>query len=350
MSFNIAAYHSSKSVKLSDSYAVRLINSKDESVDVLCASFTVPKPEFHEEVYNYGNVGQTFLIPNYESVKEVTIELFEIPVYIKNFFVGNGQAGLNYSLSQKFDKNNFAKNTANYNSLFDFKNLFIEIYSNNLKDIVYTYKFDDLKISKYSTYDLDYTSDALCKMSISFFFQKYEKFDGPYVEPKEAATFSYAVTDFNDKDFNYIPERLKSIYVEDIGVVTPAGQRGLMATVDKPTGYIRGLGAIDELRHTNPALEREIMVNAGKLISNSKTGFISRDINADKLIDITLVQISQNGNISDSEVQEYKRVINEKMIDYQTADDKDKEIARIRLQNTIANIIAEANYKDKLSK
>ncbi len=94
MLVNLTKFWNNKSIKLSDSFDVLLTVGDKEKRLINCTGFTIPKLEYEEETYEYGNVAQVFQKPKYDSCKEMTLEFTETMV------------GTNYSymLSRIFDE------------------------------------------------------------------------------------------------------------------------------------------------------------------------------------------------------------------------------------------------------
>lgn len=189
MSLSISNFFQAKSVKLSDSFIVTLTFPEEDPISLVnCTGFTVPKIEYNEEILYYGNVSQAFLIPKYDSVKEMSIKFLEsqndsiLQRLIRNEdFEGKGNSsflnlGNGYRLEQKRATNGYSINYGYYNiDDFDLEELRIDIYDNNFNSIIYSYLFNNLKIIKYEMYDLDYSNESPCEVNMSFMFEGYAK-------------------------------------------------------------------------------------------------------------------------------------------------------------------------------
>lgn len=168
-------YYKKKSIKLSDAFTVYIkLNDKDQEKEyTTCTGFTLPKLEFTEETQFYGNTSQTFLIPNYESCKELTLEFYEVisdkDSEIMELFIENNMA---YKLDQKY-LDGLAVNNGTYTNKY-IKSITINILDNRLNLNTAKYKFRNLKISNYTLYNLNYTQDSPCKISITFSFESLE--------------------------------------------------------------------------------------------------------------------------------------------------------------------------------
>lgn len=175
MSLNIVGnYYKLKSIKLSDSFAVYMqLKAQDEFIEYTsCTGFTLPKLENDEDHWIYGNVSQTFIIPKYDSCKELTLEFYEETGVdnIENFIYNK----LCYSLQQSFDNTGLTKNYGSYETQY-INGIKIKILDNNFHRFIYEYDFNKLKIVNYNLYNLDYATDAPCKISITFSFEGYSR-------------------------------------------------------------------------------------------------------------------------------------------------------------------------------
>ena len=174
---SLTNYWSSKSIKLSDAFEVLIQYSPTSQFETMvnCTGFTLPKLEYDEETYEYGNLAQVFVVPKYDSCKEVTLEFYET-MKDKNFSVTTSKIFnyMGYKLNQKFD-NWLSVNSANYTIDKYISTIDIKVLDNKLWRYIYKYHFDNLKIVNYSIYNLDYQSDTPCTISITFSFESYKK-------------------------------------------------------------------------------------------------------------------------------------------------------------------------------
>lgn len=184
---NLTQFWNNKSIKLSDAFDVLVKyayydkNGKEVSYTrlVSCTGFTIPKLEYEEETYEYGNVAQIFLTPKYDSCKELTLEFIERMEKQNN--THNHSVTLNkimslmgYKLNQKFSQG-LMTNQAEYDIDSGIPELLIKIMNNKLWRYKYQYHFNNLKIVNYTTYNLDYQSDSPCKVSVTLSFESYKK-------------------------------------------------------------------------------------------------------------------------------------------------------------------------------
>lgn len=192
MAINMQSYFLKKSVKLSDSFVVYA----DGKELVSCCGFTLPKLEYTEETIKYGNVTQSFLIPKYDNLQQVTIDVIENTAgtirkklfttsksHSHAFWVGGDG---NVAVAQKYrdggyvDENNVVYTTTDKDGYLlgytpTFEELKITILSNKLTSKVLTYKFTNLRLVNMKKYELNYSSEDTCKWSLTFIFDSYEK-------------------------------------------------------------------------------------------------------------------------------------------------------------------------------
>ena len=177
-----------KSIKLSDAFAV-YIKLKESSNFVEytdCTGFTIPKFEQEEDLYTYGNMSQTFLIPKYDSCKEFSLTFYDtIDKPKEEFFLNN----IVYKLNQNFNNDGLGSNYANYLQNNKIDTIKIKVADNLLHKFVYEYVFKDCKIVNYSLYNLDAQTDSPCQLTFNFSFESFAKNDlneMPYTEPPKA--------------------------------------------------------------------------------------------------------------------------------------------------------------------
>ena len=174
----IGNYFTYKSIKLSDAFAVyiKLKNGGKEQMSEYpeCTSFTIPKFEQEEDTMVYGNTSQTFLIPKYDSCREMSLTFYE------TLFDGNSKLDFiknnaSYNLTQKFDGGGLAANLGTYHyNMID--TILIKVANNVLHKFVYAYEFKNLKVINYSLYNLDNQTDAPCQITVNFAFESFRKY------------------------------------------------------------------------------------------------------------------------------------------------------------------------------
>ena len=188
---NLYEYQNTKTVKLSDSYSVELwldkddfstantpANKKDKVLNLEtvpenyklvlfnCTDVTLPAFKYKPEIYKYGNNEKTFLVPDYSSLDDVTIELMEYYDNNDNLVV---QQLVNLFLNKIFDPETFTYKMHDY-----IKQLEIKVYNNNFSSLIYVYRFKNLKLTNYTKYDLDYSSANPAKWKLTFSYMEYQ--------------------------------------------------------------------------------------------------------------------------------------------------------------------------------
>lgn len=172
MGLNILG-HQAKSVSpvLNDVFVVKIMWNQGEEYEELpsCVGFTPPSPKWKVELQSFGNNSCKFLIPDYDSVEDATIELLEY----SDLRVSDKIAKmLSYVFDFNVDKWWYLEKNIH--------EIVVEVYDNTFSSIKYTYVFRYIKITKYNNYDLSYTDDSPVKWSISFNFMYYKQYAGVY--------------------------------------------------------------------------------------------------------------------------------------------------------------------------
>lgn len=188
---NLYQYQTKKTVKLSDAYSVDLYLRADDfatantpakdktkvlNLDAIpenyklelfnCTDVTLPSFKYKTEIYKYGNNEKTFLIPDYSSLDDLSIELMEYYDKNDNLVV---QQLVNLFLNKLFNTDTFSYRMHNYIDRLD-----INVYDNNFSTLMYTYTFKYLKLTNYTKYDLDYSSNNPAKWKLSFSYMEYQ--------------------------------------------------------------------------------------------------------------------------------------------------------------------------------
>ena len=190
---NVYGYLTTKTVKLSDSYQVRLKlddsdfwsgNSPKENRYALktakpengeielceCTSVTLPSYKPKEEIFEYGNNSKTIIYMDPTSLGDLEIELIE-------HYSENGTLAItslvNLFLSKLFDEDTFEYKLTDYIpelTVYVFNNIFTAVY---LK-----YVFKELKLVDYSKFDLDYSSADIAKWTLKFSYRSFYVLSG----------------------------------------------------------------------------------------------------------------------------------------------------------------------------
>jgi hypothetical protein len=165
-----------------------------EAVELFnCVGFSIPKIyEWKEEVHNYGNMSQKFLIPKVDILPTVTIELLEyinddndlaVRKILSNIDAESGRISYSnaYNIKERYNAS-YRFNSDDYNDKKlenDLNSLTIKILNNKLTKCIYAYRFTNLIIIKAEPYEFSYEDDGVCKWTISFISTKMEKIDYP---------------------------------------------------------------------------------------------------------------------------------------------------------------------------
>ena len=190
---NLYEYQTKKTVKLSDAYSIDLYLDKEDfatdstpakdktkvlNLDAIpnnykmelfnCTDVTLPAFKYKTEIYKYGNNEKTFLLPDYSSLDDLSIELMEYYDKNDNLVV---QQLVNLFLNKLFDTDTF---TYRMHKNAYIKQLDVNVYDNNFSMLMYTYTFKYLKLTNYTKYDLDYSSNSPAKWKLSFSYMEYE--------------------------------------------------------------------------------------------------------------------------------------------------------------------------------
>ena len=181
---DIFSWTKRKTVKLSDSYQVyirlydanNLADGSDKFYELVelqeCTSVKLPNYKYKEEIYEYGNNSKTFIIPDYSGMEDLEIELLENYTNTGHPAIRNV---VDACLHKLFDQKTFAYKLTDY-----VPELIIRVWTNNFTSPTIEYVFKNLKLTDYTVYDLDYSSDSIAKWSLKFAFQSYIVYD--YVE------------------------------------------------------------------------------------------------------------------------------------------------------------------------
>ena len=169
-SCNLNRWANTKTVQLSDTYQVYIklydTGTFSEYAEMQeCTSVKLPNYKLKEEIYDYGNNSKKFLIPDYEGLEDLELE------FIENYSTSGEMTIRNIvdlCLHKLFDQEKFAYKLDDY-----IPEIKINIVNNTFDRLVFSYVFKNLKLTDYSIYDLDYSSDSIVKWSLKFSYQSY---------------------------------------------------------------------------------------------------------------------------------------------------------------------------------
>ena len=190
---NVYGYLTTKTVKLSDSYQVRLkldgsdfwsSNSPKENRYALktakpengeielceCTSVTLPSYKPKEEIFEYGNNSKTIIYMDPTSLGDLEIELIE-------HYSENGTLAItslvNLFLSKLFDEDTFEYKLTDY-----IPELTVYVFNNIFTTVYLKYVFKELKLVDYSKFDLDYSSTDIAKWTLKFSYRSFYVLSG----------------------------------------------------------------------------------------------------------------------------------------------------------------------------
>lgn len=190
---NVYGYLTNKTIKLSDSYQVRLKlddsdfwsgnspknnryalkTAKPENGEIElceCTSVTLPSYKPKEEIFEYGNNSKTIIYMDPTSLGDLEIELIE-------HYSENGTLAItslvNLFLSKLFDEDTFEYKLTDY-----IPELTVYVFNNIFTTVYLKYVFKELKLVDYSKFDLDYGSADIAKWTLKFSYRSFYVLSG----------------------------------------------------------------------------------------------------------------------------------------------------------------------------
>ena len=190
---NVYGYLTNKTIKLSDSYQVRLKlddsdfwsgnspknnryalkTAKPENGEIElceCTSVTLPSYKPKEEIFEYGNNSKTIIYMDPTSLGDLEIELIE-------HYDENGTLAItslvNLFLSKLFDEDTFEYKLTDY-----IPELTVYVFNNIFTTVYLKYVFKELKLVDYSKFDLDYSSADIAKWTLKFSYRSFYVLSG----------------------------------------------------------------------------------------------------------------------------------------------------------------------------
>lgn len=231
-----------KTVKLSDAYTVRIKMDDSSEYKELpeCLSVSLPSYKYKEEIYKYGNNEKKFLIPDYTGLEDLSLDFMEnYREDIKDYAYLRIQDLVNIFLNRLYDP---TAGVASYNLTDYIKEIVVSVYKNNFSDVVIEYVFNDLKLTDYTKYDLDYTAADLAKWTLKFSYQSY------YVRLAESSQPSASENAYNAGEAQYkaMQEAMGQAYRGGRGARTPREDQNMARRHE------------ESLRNGESALDNEI--------------------------------------------------------------------------------------------
>lgn len=270
---NLYEYQQKKTVKLSDSYSITLWlsekdfakndTSKEDKTRLLnfesipsnyaielfcCTDVTLPSFKYKSEIYKYGNNEKTFLIPDYSSLDDLTIELMDYYDANNNLVV---EQLVNLFLNKLFDSKTFTYKMHDY-----IKGLDVNVYDNNFSSKIEVYSFKNLKLTNYTKYDLDYASNNPAKWKLSFSYMGYQA--------TQAGEYSYGVNGETDPGIK--PQAETNVETNNqfaaLYAASMQGRAGRAASESSsmltPNAYTNNSTEIEQLGKKNKGLSKKL--------------------------------------------------------------------------------------------
>ena len=155
-------------VKLSDAYVITYKMNDDSSTLYNCIGFTLPTYKFKNEVIKFGNRSKAFLIPDYSSLEDLQVTLFETEncdalKFINKCMNVNGSSEHNGTISS-------------YNPFSSIYSITVDVYNNQLTKLKASFSFTNCKLVSYSRdFQFSYKDSSLPTYTISFSYEGYKK-------------------------------------------------------------------------------------------------------------------------------------------------------------------------------
>ena len=157
-------------VKLSDAYIIRYYKNRNDKQNILynCLGFTLPTYKFKNEVIKFGNRSKAFLIPDYSSLEDLQVTLFETEncdalKFINKCMNVNGSSEHNGTISS-------------YNPFSSIYSITVDVYNNQLTKLKASFSFTNCKLVSYSRdFQFSYKDSSLPTYTISFSYEGYKK-------------------------------------------------------------------------------------------------------------------------------------------------------------------------------
>lgn len=182
-------YNIGKTVKLSDSYqvrirlndedfaegtsnhtkskyALRILQPENNEIELAeCTSVNIPSYKPKEDIFIYGNNSKSFIYMDPKSLEDLEIELIEHYNNDNTLFVENF---VNLCLSKLFDEDKFQYKLDDY-----IPELTVYVFSNIFNKVYIKYVFQELKLTDYTKYNLEYSSTDIAKWTLKFSYRTF---------------------------------------------------------------------------------------------------------------------------------------------------------------------------------
>ena len=193
---NIYEWQLNKTVKLTDTYVVFIQMTPESELVALpeCTNVSLPNYKYKEEIYRYGNTEKLFLIPDYSGLEDLSLE------FVENYRDDEDEFSklriqdiVNICLNKLYtpiittynDASGNNVSTAGYRHTDTIRQIIVRVYKNNFEIPLLDYVFTDLKLTDYSSYELNYSTADLLKWNLKFAYQGYYVVDSPEEKPED---------------------------------------------------------------------------------------------------------------------------------------------------------------------
>lgn len=147
-------------------YALRILQPENNEIELAeCTSVNIPSYKPKEDIFTYGNNSKSFIYMDPKSLEDLEIELIEHYNNDNTLFVENF---VNLCLSKLFDEDKFQYKLDDY-----IPELTVYVFSNIFNKVYIKYVFQELKLTDYTKYNLEYSSTDIAKWTLKFSYRTY---------------------------------------------------------------------------------------------------------------------------------------------------------------------------------
>lgn len=147
-------------------YALRILQPQNNEIELAeCTSVNIPSYKPKEDIFTYGNNSKSFIYMDPKSLEDLEIELIEHYNSDNTLFVENF---VNLCLSKLFDEDKFQYKLDDY-----IPELTVYVFSNIFNKVYIKYVFQELKLTDYTKYNLEYSSTDIAKWTLKFSYRTF---------------------------------------------------------------------------------------------------------------------------------------------------------------------------------
>lgn len=147
-------------------YALRILQPENNEIELAeCTSVNIPSYKPKEDIFTYGNNSKSFIYMDPKSLEDLEIELIEHYNTDNTLFVENF---VNLCLSKLFDEDKFQYKLDDY-----IPELTVYVFSNIFNKVYIKYVFQELKLTDYTKYNLEYSSTDIAKWTLKFSYRTF---------------------------------------------------------------------------------------------------------------------------------------------------------------------------------